>query len=80
MTPTTPQTVAEQAATSNGDPAATPAHPEGSPQEESRYHTYRTHRVPWFVHALWLCFWALAIYYVLRYQFPVLPLEIRNPP
>lgn len=51
-----------------------------SPAEENQFHTYVTHRVPWFVHVLWLCFWILAIWYVLAYQFPIIPTEIQSPP
>ena len=48
------------------------------PETENQYHTYVTHRVPWFIHVLWVGFWILAIWYVLTYLFPIIPSEIRN--
>lgn len=55
--------------------------PENTPPEvENQYHDYRTHRVPWYVHLLWVGFWILCIWYILYYQFPIIPDEIRNPP
>jgi hypothetical protein len=39
-----------------------------------------TNRIPWFVHALWIIFWIMAITYVLSYQFPVIRTEFLNPP
>jgi hypothetical protein len=50
------------------------------PEQENQFHTYVTHRVPWFIHALWLGFWILAIWYVLTFQFPVIPTEFKSPP
>lgn len=50
------------------------------PEQENQFHTYVTHRVPWFVHVLWLCFWILAIWYVLTYQFPIIQSEFKSPP
>jgi hypothetical protein len=51
-----------------------------SPEEENKNHTYVTNRIPWFVHALWIIFWIMAITYVLSYQFPVIRTEFLNPP
>jgi hypothetical protein len=56
-----------------------PGEPE-LPEHDRQFLTYRSNRVPWFIHILWFSFWVLAIWYVLRYQFPALPIEIRNPP
>jgi hypothetical protein len=50
------------------------------PEEENKNHTYTTNRIPWFVHALWIIFWILAVSYVLIYQFPVMRKEFLNPP
>jgi hypothetical protein len=50
------------------------------PEIENQNHTYRTHRIHWFVHVIWVGFWLMAIFYVLYWQFPIIPLEIKNPP
>jgi len=51
-----------------------------TPEEENKNHTYVTNRIPWFVHAIWVMFWIMAIAYVLTYQFPVIRTEFLNPP
>lgn len=51
-----------------------------TPEVENLNHTYRTHRIPWFIHVLWVGFWVLAIWYVLTFQVPVLLNEIKSPP
>ena len=33
--------------------------------DEHQYHTYTTHRIPWWVRAIWLFFWVFAIGYFL---------------
>lgn len=50
------------------------------PEEENKNHTYTTNRIPWYVHAIWITYWILAISYVLTYQFPVIRTEFLNPP
>jgi len=50
------------------------------PEEENKYHTYITNRIPWWVHLIWVSFWILAIWYVLSFQFPIIGTEILNPP
>ena len=50
------------------------------PEEENKNHTYVTHRIPWFVHLLWISFWILAIAYILAYQLPAIRTEFLNPP
>ena len=42
-----------------------------SPQEEGRYHTYTTHRIPWYVRLIWVGFWVGAIWYVIKYAIPM---------
>jgi len=42
-----------------------------SPQEEGRYHTYTTHRIPWYVRMIWVGFWVGAIWYVIKYAIPM---------
>lgn len=40
------------------------------PEQEGTYHTYTTHRIPWYVHVMWVGFWIVLIWYVLRYAIP----------
>ena len=42
-----------------------------TPQEEGRYHTYRTHRIPWYVRAMWIVFWIFGIWYLLALAVPM---------
>ncbi|MBX3427357.1 MAG: hypothetical protein KF688_16885 [Pirellulales bacterium] len=48
--------------------------------DESRFHNYVGNRIPWYVRLLWLGFWVLAVVYVIKYLFPILPVEIADPP
>ncbi|HUS37893.1 MAG: hypothetical protein WBF93_16475 [Pirellulales bacterium] len=60
-----------------------PTAPEERPDSaraESRFHTYVSSRIPWYVRLIWLLFWIMAIYYVIRYLFPELQTEILTPP
>ncbi len=41
-----------------------------SAKEEGKFHTYATHRIPWYVHALWISFWLAWIWYVVQYVIP----------
>lgn len=54
--------------------------PETDAAREGRFHTYVTHRIPWYVRFIWLLFWVFAVAYVIRYLFPALQVEISNPP
>ena len=65
--------------TQHGEPQ-TPDRPEQtSAAVESRFHTYVGNRIPWYVRLLWLCFWVVAVYYVITYLFPDLQTAIFNP-
>lgn len=44
---------------------------EGSAQNEGQYHRYVTHHIPWYVRALWICFWVGAIWYVVKFAIPM---------
>lgn len=44
---------------------------DSSVQEERTYHTYVTHRIPWYVRAMWIAFWIGAIWYTVRYAIPM---------
>lgn len=46
-------------------------HDDAAPQNEGRYHTYVTHHIPWYVRALWICFWVGAIWYVVKFAIPM---------
>lgn len=51
-----------------------------SAEAEHRHHRYLGYEIPWYVHTLWILFWILCIWYILRYQFPIIQSEIVNPP
>lgn len=51
-----------------------------SPEAEGRFHNYVGNRIPWYVRLIWIGFWCFAIYYVVRYLFPNLQLELLAPP
>ncbi len=41
-----------------------------SPEQDSQFHSYKTHRIPWYVRAIWLGFWIGAIWYVFYFAVP----------
>lgn len=41
-----------------------------TPEKDGAYHTYTTHRIPWYVPVLWIGFALLFAWYVLRYVIP----------
>ena len=47
---------------------------------ENRFHGYVGNAIPWYVRLIWLGFWVLAVVYVIKYLFPILPVEIADPP
>ncbi|MCK6457087.1 MAG: hypothetical protein L6Q92_11225 [Phycisphaerae bacterium] len=47
--------------------------PEPNPptaEEESQHFTYVTHRIPWYVRAMWIAFWIGLVWYVIKYAIP----------
>jgi hypothetical protein len=44
--------------------------PHRTPQEDRAFHTYETHRIPWYVRLIWVGFWIGAIWYVIRFAIP----------
>ncbi|GIK15750.1 MAG: hypothetical protein FLDDKLPJ_03090 [Phycisphaerae bacterium] len=38
--------------------------------EDRQYHTYTTHRIPWYVRLMWVAFWVAMIWYILAYAVP----------
>jgi hypothetical protein len=61
------------------DGLAAPAHP-NSAETESRFHTYSSHVIPWYVRLMWLVFWVFAIGYVIKNFIPAIQLELLTPP
>jgi hypothetical protein len=51
-----------------------------TPEAEDRNHRYIGNSIPWYVHVMWVSFWLLAVYYVLRYLLPALQREFLTPP
>jgi hypothetical protein len=51
-----------------------------TPEAEHRHHHYVGYHIPWYVHVLWITFWAFAIYYTLRYLLPAIRTEWLAPP
>jgi uncharacterized membrane protein YagU involved in acid resistance len=51
-----------------------------SAEQESRYHTYASHVIPWYVRVIWLFFWVFAIGYVVAYFLPAIQTELLTPP
>lgn len=44
--------------------------PKPATTPEKRFHTYTTHRIPWFVRLIWICFWIGLVWYIIRYAIP----------
>ncbi len=44
--------------------------PDVPPEEDAQFHSYQTHRIPWYVRAMWLGFWIGLIWYVIVYIIP----------
>jgi hypothetical protein len=51
-----------------------------TPEQEHVYHYYRGNEIPWYVRAIWLCFWIGTVYYIIRYFFPAMQVELVLPP
>lgn len=34
---------------------------------------------PWYFHALWVCFWIVALWYLFTYQLPIVEQEFVSP-
>ena len=44
--------------------------PNQTPGQDARFHTYSTHRIPWYVRLMWLLFWIGLIWYVIAFAIP----------
>jgi hypothetical protein len=49
-------------------------------EDDSRYHNYVGHQIPWYVRLNWIIFWCFAAWYVIRLLLPALDTELLAPP
>jgi hypothetical protein len=45
--------------------------PNMPPEKDREYHTYTTHRIPWYVRGMWAGFWVGAIWYFVKFVIPM---------
>ncbi len=45
--------------------------PDTRAEDDRRYHTYRTHHIPWYIYAMWIAFLVGAVWYVAKYAIPM---------
>lgn len=41
-----------------------------APEQDAMFHTYETHRIPWYVRLMWLGFWIGLIWYIIKFAIP----------
>jgi hypothetical protein len=51
-----------------------------TPEQEHVFHYYRGNEIPWYVRVIWLGFWIGTVYYIIRYFFPAMQVELVLPP
>ena len=51
-----------------------------SPEDEHVFHHYRGNVIPWYVRLIWVGFWIGSIYYIIKYFFPAMQIELVSPP
>ncbi|MCA9035809.1 MAG: hypothetical protein KDA91_11805 [Planctomycetaceae bacterium] len=51
-----------------------------SPEAEHVYHHYRGNVIPWYVRMIWVGFWIGSVYYIIKYFFPAMQVELVLPP
>ena len=51
-----------------------------TPETEHSFHHYRGNVIPWYVRAIWIGFWIFMVYYIIRYFFPAMQIELISPP
>jgi hypothetical protein len=39
-------------------------------EDDKKHHTYTTHRIPWYVRAMWVGFWIGMIWYIVAFAIP----------
>lgn len=42
-----------------------------TPQDDNKFHTYTTHRIPWYVRLIWVGFWVGAVWYLIKFAIPM---------
>lgn len=60
--------------------ASTQGPEQSTPEQDHVFHYYRGNEIPWYVRAMWLGFWIGSVYYIIRYFFPALQIELILPP
>ena len=73
-TPSAASTTTTTAPASSGELELTTA------EDDSRYHNYVGHQIPWYVRLIWIIFWCFAAWYVVRLLLPALDTELLSPP
>lgn len=53
---------------------------QSSPEQEHAFHYYRGNEIPWYIRTIWLGFWIFTVYYIIRYFFPAMQVELVLPP
>jgi len=51
-----------------------------TPEQEHAFHYYRGNEIPWYIRTIWLGFWIFTVYYIIRYFFPAMQVELVLPP
>ena len=51
-----------------------------TPEQEHAFHYYRGNEIPWYIRVIWLGFWILTVYYIIRNFFPAMQVELVLPP
>ncbi len=41
-----------------------------SADQDKKFHTFATHRIPWYVRAMWIAFWIGLIRYLVKFAIP----------
>ncbi len=47
-----------------------PEAPFTTAEDDKKHHTYTTHRIPWYVRAMWLGLWIGMIWYIIAFAIP----------
>ena len=53
---------------------------DSSSEAEGKFHNYRGNEIPWYVRAIWIGFWVLAVAYTIQWLFPALQVELFKKP
>ncbi|MCC7291679.1 MAG: hypothetical protein IT449_06430 [Phycisphaerales bacterium] len=43
---------------------------QASAADDRRYHSYTTHRIPWYVRLMWVVFWVALVWYLVKFAIP----------